>query len=131
MRQDRYAASQGLSTKGIAPESLSAKTLMTIYNSAVIPKALYGCELWNYISAGDLSKLQRSHMVCIKSSQGLRMSTSTELSLVTVDSVPVETIIDCNKLKFFGQLCRLNPYFLVKDIFHNRLIRFHNCDKEE
>jgi len=116
--------------KGIGPAAFNAITLMTIYNSAVLPKALYWSELWCNVSAKDLAKLHKAHLFCIKHIQGLRVSTSTDFSLVTVNSVPLETIVDCNKLKFFGQLCRLCPRLLVKDTFHNRLIRFNNFDQQ-
>jgi len=82
------------------------------------------------VSAKDLAKLQKAHIICLKHIQGLRVSTSTYFSLVTVNSVPLETIADCNKLKFFGQLCRLCPWLMVKDIFLNRLIRFNNFDQQ-
>ena len=101
--------------KGIGPAAFNVITLMTIYNSAVLPKALYWSELWCNVSAKDLAKLHKAHLFCIKHIQGLRVSTSTDFSLVTVNSVPLETIVDCNKLKFFGQLCRLCPRLLQSE----------------
>jgi len=117
-------------SKGIGPAALNINTLIKMYNSADLPKALYGSEPWCNVSAKDLSKLHKAHIFCIKHIQGLRVSTSTDFSLVTVNSVPLETMVDYNKLKFFGQLCRLCPRLLVKDIFHNRLIRFNNFDQQ-
>ena len=86
-------------SKGIGPAALNINTLI---NSADLPKALYGIEPWCNVSAKDLSKLHKAHIFCIKHIQGLRVSTSTDFSLVTVNSVPLETIVDCNKLKFFN-----------------------------
>jgi len=48
-------------SKEIGPVAFNANTLMTIYNSAVLPKALYGSELWCNVSAKDISKLQKAH----------------------------------------------------------------------
>ncbi|KAH3852096.1 hypothetical protein DPMN_094593 [Dreissena polymorpha] len=38
---------------GISPLSLNTSTSIKVYNSIVIPKALYGCELWTSISTED------------------------------------------------------------------------------
>ncbi|KAH3834565.1 hypothetical protein DPMN_107895 [Dreissena polymorpha] len=38
--------------------------------------------------------------------------------------------MDCSKLKFLGQLCRLSPKYLVKDVFHNRLLRYMNLENQ-
>jgi len=46
-------------SKAIGPVAFNANTLITIYNSAVLPKALYGSELWCIVSAKDLSTLQK------------------------------------------------------------------------
>jgi len=35
---------------GIHPENLNPLTSRTIYKSVVIPKALYGCEMWSILS---------------------------------------------------------------------------------
>jgi len=46
---------------GIHPSAMSHETLKTIYTSVVIPKALFGCELWNPYSQEDITKLERAH----------------------------------------------------------------------
>ncbi|KAH3800842.1 hypothetical protein DPMN_154485 [Dreissena polymorpha] len=43
---------------GISSENVSAKTLMTIYTTAILPKAMSGCELWNNCAASDLARLE-------------------------------------------------------------------------
>ncbi|KAH3834591.1 hypothetical protein DPMN_107921 [Dreissena polymorpha] len=43
---------------------------------------------------------------------------------------PIVTYVDCSKLKFLGQLCRLSPKYLVKDVFHNRLLRYMNLENQ-
>jgi len=45
--------------------AFNANTLMTRYNSDVLPKAVYGSELWCNVSAKDLAKLQEAHIFCI------------------------------------------------------------------
>jgi len=117
-----------LCNNGLSPRRLSASTLMTIYNSAIIPKALYGNDLWTNYSQSDILSLERAHRLCIKSIQGYKRSTATDFSLATSNSIPIETMIECNKLKFFGQLCRLKTNYITKHIFNNRLVRYMNND---
>jgi hypothetical protein len=45
---------------GIHTQRLNPITSRTIYSSIVIPKALYGCELWNKYSLTDIRKLETS-----------------------------------------------------------------------
>ena len=76
-----------------------------IYKSVVLPKALYGCELWYAIQPKYVELLEKSHRFCVKFMQSLQRRTSTDvaLSLLNIDSIEVE--IDYRKLIFFGQLC--------------------------
>ena len=112
-----------LCSKGVAPERLSQPTLSTIFNSSVIPKALYGCELWNNNSQSDLVQLSIAHNFCLKHMQGYDINISTDYCLSTINTVPIVNELEIRKLTFFGQICRLNPKYLAKDIFNNRLIR--------
>jgi len=51
---------------GIHAENLNPLTSRTIYKSVVIPKALYGCEMWSYLSNTDIAKLEWAHRFCLK-----------------------------------------------------------------
>jgi len=50
---------------GIQPENLNPLTSRTIYKYVVIPKALYGCEMWSNLSNTDIAKLERAHRFCL------------------------------------------------------------------
>lgn len=115
---------------GIHPKNLNSLTSRTIYNSVVIPKALYGCELWGNVSGCDLEKLERSHRFCLKYMQHLSQFTNNALTHSLIDVDNIETIIDYRKLIFFGQLCRLPPSCLAKQIFHQRLLRYLSNDRQ-
>ena len=41
----------------------------TIYETMVLPKALYGCELWNTYSKQDINNLEKAHRFCVKHMQ--------------------------------------------------------------
>ena len=113
---------------GVHPAALNPISSRVLYNSVVLPKSLYGCELWNNISETDILKLERSHRFCIKYMQALHFSVSTDFALAALNIASIETIIDYRKLQFLGQLCRLSNKYLAKNVFNNRLIRFMKFD---
>ena len=79
----------GLVARGISPSGFSPLTLLTIYKSIGLPKALYGCELWNSAPPSHLDKLERSHRLCAKAIQGLLLSTSTDVALGALGLLPI------------------------------------------
>lgn len=115
---------------GIDTLSISAVTTRTIYQTVVIPKALYGCELWNRYTNSDITNLERSHRMCVKNMQGFHRGANTNFSLLCVNMVPIEVYIDYKKLQLLGQLCRLSCNYLAKEVFVQRLVRFRNGDKQ-
>ena len=54
-----------LANSGLFSE-LNPLTCIKIYNSVVLPKALYGCESWSQLSVSNIIHLERAHRFCIK-----------------------------------------------------------------
>ena len=102
----------------------------TVYETMVLPKALYGCELWNTYSKQDINNLEKAHRFCVKHMQQFVKSTSTYFSLSCINLVTLETFIDFKKLQLLGQLCRLPCRHLSKSVFVHRLVSFMNGDKQ-
>ena len=92
-----------INSSGLSLKSINPLYSRTMYTSIVIPKALYGCELWSMLSITDIQRLERSHRFCVKYVQ-LR-HTSTDLVLCSLDITSIECIIDQINLLFLGQLC--------------------------
>ena len=111
-------------SNGIYEDGTHPITSLKIYKSVVLPKALYGCELWNDISKTQLVKLERSHKFCIKYIQSIDRTTRSDIAMSLLGCKSLESEIDFKKLTLLGQLCHLSSDFLSKDIFNNRLIRF-------
>ena len=105
-------------------DPLHPLTCKKIYNSVVLPKALYGCENWSGLTSVELLTLERAHRFCIKRMQSLSMYTRTDIALGLLAIFPIEVEIDLRKLVLFGQLCRLNSNFWAKTMFLNRLTSF-------
>ena len=116
-----------ISNSGLHPKSCIPVSSRVIYTSIVIPRALYGCELWNICTSADMMKLEVAHRFCMKYVQRLNMNTSTDFTLSCIDIPSIETIIDYRKLQFFGQLCRLSSTYLSKQVFTHRLLRYITC----
>ena len=54
-----------LVNSGLHPHGLNPLTFLTIYKSVVLPKALYGCELWSSLSLANITQLECSHRFCL------------------------------------------------------------------
>ena len=52
-----------------------------IYNTVVLPKALYGCESWEALRRSDILFLEGAHRFCVKYMQGLNIRTRTDIAL--------------------------------------------------
>ena len=61
---------------GIHQDGLNRLTSKRIYNSVVLPKALYGCELWSNLHHDHIMSLERAQRFCIKFMQFVPKSTS-------------------------------------------------------
>ena len=81
-----------LVNSGIHDGDLNPITSKHIYKSVVLPKALYGCELWYAIQPKHVELLEKSHRFCVKFMQSLprRTSTGVALSLLNIDTIEVE-----------------------------------------
>ena len=75
--------------KGMGPERQSPITMSKIFNSAVLPKAIYGSELWHNNSSSDLLKLQIIQNFCLKHMQGYQKCISTDFCLITINAIPI------------------------------------------
>ena len=56
-------------------------TAKHIYKHLVLPKSLYGCEVWSLLSPTQLSSLERAHRFCAKFMQSLSRNTDTDVTL--------------------------------------------------
>ncbi|MES9884072.1 MAG: reverse transcriptase family protein [Sedimenticola sp.] len=113
-----------LINSGIHKQGLHPMTAKKIYERIVLPKALYGCELWNNILPADTMLLERAHRMCIKYIQGLPKRTRTDIAVSLLGSYSLEAEIDRSKLRFLGQLIAISTDRIVKRVFVNRLIAY-------
>ena len=115
-----------LINSGVYEDGFHPLTSRHLYQTIVLPKALYGCKLWNSLNLDHIFKLEKAHRFCIKYMQSIPKDTRTVIALSCVGAVSIETEIDRRKLIFFGQLCNLLPDMRVKEIFVYRLVHYIN-----
>ena len=113
-----------LINSGVYEDGFHPLTSKHLYQTIVLPKALYGCELWSNLKRDHIDRLETAHRFCLKYMQSLPQDTRTIIALSCVGAVPIETEIDRRKLIFFGQLCNISPDLRVKEIFVYRIIHY-------
>ena len=111
----------GLVSCGFSEMDLHALTLKRIYESIVLPRALYGSELWSNLSQNDIMLLERSHRLCIKTMQNMDLNTRTCVALSSIGIMSLNYMTVKRKLTLFGQLCRLDTSYAAKRLFLYRL----------
>ena len=112
----------GLISSCFSEHDLNPLTWKRIYETVILPKALYGCELWSNLSESTMTLLERSHRLCLKTIQNVNRYTKTSVALSLIGSTNLQCEIVKRKANFLGQLCRLNPHFAVKQVFLHRLM---------
>lgn len=95
-----------------------------MYKTVVRTFVLYGCELWNNLSAKDTQRLHVfQHSVC-KTAQNLPRKTRSDICESLFGVYPISSEIDIRKLLFLGRLCLLNYEILANRIFLTRFSSF-------
>ena len=110
-----------LVNSGINETGFHPITSLHLYKSVVLPKGLYGAELWNSLTPSQEEALERAHRFCVKFIQGLPKQTRSDIALGILGANPIMAEIDKKKLIFFGQLCRLSPEVIHNQILNHRL----------
>ena len=100
-------------------------TLCKLYSLSVLPKALFGCELWHNISRSDMRQIGIAHHFCLKHSQGFRRDTRSDIVKGMLGITSIEAYIDKQKLAFFGSVFRTPPTDLVNQLITYRLFNYY------
>ena len=103
----------GLVSYGFSDMELHPLTLKRIYESIVLPRALYGCEPSSNLSQTDILLLEWSHRLCIKTMQNTDRNTRTRVALSLSGTSSLNYMIHKRKLTLFGQLCRLDTFYAL------------------
>ena len=102
---------------------LSCITTIKLYKTIVLPRSLYGAELWHKMNKEDLSRLETAHRFCLKKIQDFPKRAKSALVECSAKCYQIATYIDQKKLLFIGRLCRLSCKKLAKRVFVERLFQ--------
>lgn len=100
---------------------MSCLTALKLYRCIVIPRALYGAELWYHLTHNHLAKLEAAHNGAIRCIQNFPKCSSATIARSMVNEMSLVEEIDKKKLTILGRLCRLKNTALAKRIFVERL----------
>ena len=117
-----------LSNKVSGRDGASPLTLLKLYRTSVLPRALFGCEMWNIILQTDMQQLEIAHHFCRNVAQGLPALTRSDMTMGLHGITRVEAYIDKQKLRFLGTLCRTPSDDIVCKLFTHRLFQYKSCN---
>lgn len=113
----------GLMELGLHHEFAHPASSIKVYNSVVLPRALFGSEMWSSLSVANFKRLETIHHYCLKKIQGLPMRTRSDKVLSLVGCYSLSTIIEKKKLSFLALMCRLPCHYAAKKLFFIRLFQ--------
>ena len=113
-----------LQHSGIHPNGINPITATKLYTTIAIPRALYGCELWNALTPTTTTQLETVHHFCLKTAQNLPRRTRSDMVTSLVGCTSLEAYVDYRKLSFLGALCRLRSNDVAFKVFNLRLFQY-------
>ncbi len=113
-----------LSNIGVHASGLNPLTALKLYKSIVLPRALFGCDLWSDIPVHSMRKLEVIHHFCLKYMQGFRKRTRSDAVLGMLGETSIESFIDLQKLNFLFGLCSSRANYVVRYLFLQRLYQY-------
>ena len=114
-----------LSTLVAGQDGANPLTLCKLYSICVLPKVLFGCELWHNISRSDMHQLKIAHYLCLKHSQGFQRDTRSDIVKGMQGITSIEAYIDKQKLAFFGSVFNTPPTDLVNQLITYILFHYY------
>jgi hypothetical protein len=104
---------------GSGAEGLSCCSAVKLYKTIVLPRGLYGAELWSNISRTNLDIAERAHRFCLKFIQHLPKRTKTIIVQSMINMYGLETYIDKKKNYSFLEDC---VSYLVQSLLSRYLL---------
>ena len=102
---------------GICNNGLNPVTSYKMYKCIVMPRALYGCELWPILNNSSKSMLEKSHRFCLKCIQCISKYTRTDICVSLIGSRNICFEIEQRKLFFFWDNCVACLLYIYQDLY--------------
>ena len=117
-----------LTNIGASRNGLNPLTSMHLTKLIVLPRALYGAELWNDITVNETKILERMLRFCCKNMQGLGQRCRSDVCTAMLGSMSIEAMVDVKKLTFLGRIVNLQDSTLANKVLRSRILQFE-CHK--
>ena len=118
------ASFMSLAGAGVRPHGLNPITCSKLFKLIVLPRSLYGCELWNQLPQFCIQQLERMQRFCAKIAQGFSRRVRSDKVNGMLGLIKIQAFIDKLKLSFFRRLCLMSGNLIAKQIFTFRLTCF-------
>ena len=115
------ASFMSLAGAGVRPHGLNPITCSKLFKLIVLPRSLYGCELWNQLPQFCIQQLERMQRFCAKIAQGFSRRVRSDKVNGMLGLIQIQAFIDKLKLSFFRRLCLMSGNLIAKQIFTFRL----------
>ena len=102
---------------GVRPKGLNLLTCSKLLKVIVLPRCLYGCELWNQLPKSCSLQLEGMLRFCCKVIQGFSKQVRSDKVTSMLGLPSIQAVIDKLKLCFFRRLRLLPGNLVVKQIF--------------
>ena len=112
-----------LINSGVHEGGLNQITSKSIYKAVVLPKALYGCELWYSLQSKHIDLLEKAHTFCVKFMQSLPRRTSTDLAFSLLNIKSILCGIEYNKTYLLRTTLQLASPILCNRNVHTQTVR--------
>ena len=117
-----------LSNKVTNSDGTHLLTMLKLYKTSVLPRALFGCELLNVISKTDMQLLEVAQHFCLKIAHEHPALTRSDMVCGLIGISLIEAYIDQQKLRFLDTLCRTQPDDIVSKLFTSRFFHYNTCN---
>jgi hypothetical protein len=97
-----------LAGSGVRPKGLNPLTSCKLYKTIVLPRALYGCELWYELTSECINQLEKFQRLCCKICQNLAVRVRSDMVTTMLGLTTIAAHIDKAKLLFLGNTLRLD-----------------------
>lgn len=110
-----------MSGVGVRGDGLNPLTSAHIWEKVTLPSILYGAELWNNLTKGEIDELEKVQKFAAKRIQGFDKRTHDEIVRRCLEWNTMNSIIDYKKLMFLHKLIFLDESTIAKQLFLYRL----------
>ena len=100
---------------------MNSNTNCTIWKRVILPTALYGCDIWGFLTSIELNMLESTQRYFSRFIVGLDKRSPTDSCVSNLGLWSIEGYIDKLKLLLFGRLCRANVSTTHKQLFTFRV----------